>query len=140
MSLSMFLGFTLHDGILTALRHGESQTVVSRGYVVPAAGWHGVCGVGGGVTNTWGRTKGFWEVLIIGIWQRPFRVCLIHQDQGWVSTETPENVRGEIKKERGHGPGLGTKIILHPQWSCCFPKARNTLGQWQDANVETNIC
>lgn len=62
MSLSMILGFTLHDGTLTALRHGEARHWCPRDmWCLPQAGMVGV----GGMTNTWGRTKGFWEVLLL---------------------------------------------------------------------------
>lgn len=73
MSLSMLPGFTLHDGILTALRHGEGQTLVSRGYVVPASRWHS--GGWGGNDKHMGKDQRLLRGstaglnLVIGIWQ-----------------------------------------------------------------------
>lgn len=79
----MFLGFTLHDGNLTALRHGEGQTLVSPGYVVPAAGWHG--GGWGGDKKHMGKdqrllgsaaaglklVRGIWQVYLQGVLDSP---------------------------------------------------------------------
>lgn len=72
MSLSMTLGFTLHDGTLTALRHGEARHWCHRDmWCLPQAGMVGV----GGNDKHMGKDQRLLGSaaaglnLVIGIWQ-----------------------------------------------------------------------